>query len=146
MSILERGNIMRKKNFVITGILICVAVIGFGVFYYFNILPANKIINEVRKSEIINIDLNQIAEGNYIGEFSYNKSHCKVEVIVNDHKIEDIRILENGKTDHAKKAEAVIIKVIAEQKINVDVVSGATTTSKALLKAVESALSSGLKK
>jgi len=28
---------------------------------------------------------------------------------------------------------------------NVDVVSGATTTSKALLKAVESALSSGLK-
>jgi len=35
----------------------------------------------------------------------------------------------------------VIDKVIDEQKTNVDEISGATTTSKALLKAVESALS-----
>jgi uncharacterized protein with FMN-binding domain len=114
---------------------------GLGIFYFTNIAPANKIMNEVRNAEIKDIDLNEIADGKYTGEFSYNNTLCKVEVAVNNHRIEAINILENGTTKYAKKAEAVIDKVIDEQKTNVDEISGATTTSKALLKAVESALS-----
>ena len=67
-----------------------------------------------------------------------------MEVIVRDHRIEGINVLENGTSEYAKKAEGVIGRVIELNKANVDVVSGATTTSKALLKAVEAALSSGL--
>lgn len=137
---------MSKKVFIITSILICIAIIGFGAFYFYNIVPVNKILNEVRHAEIKDIDLSQIADGKYLGEFSYSKSRCEVEVAVENHRIADIKIIENGTNDRAKKAEAVISKVIDEQKINVDVISGSTTTSKALLKAVESALSSGLKK
>lgn len=135
---------MSKKTFRIIGILICIAIIGSGVFYLTNIAPANKILKEVRNAEIKDIDLNEVADGRYVGEFSYSKSRCKVEVIVEDHRIEAINILENGTNEHAKKAEAVISKVINEQKTNVDAVTGATTTSKALLKAVEAALSSGV--
>lgn len=137
---------MNKKIFTITSILICSAVIGFGVFYFTYIATNNRILEEVRNTEIKDIDLTQVADGDYIGDFSYSKSYCKVEVTVKNHKIEDIKILKNSKSAHGKKAEAVISKIIEEQKNNVDVISGATTTSKALLKAVESALSSGLAK
>jgi uncharacterized protein with FMN-binding domain len=137
---------MNKRVFTTIGILIGIALIGFAAFYFAYIAPANEVLNEVRNTEIRSIDLSQVADGKYLGEFSYSKSLCKVEVVVINHRIEDIKILENGKNDHAKKAESVISKVIAEQKTNVDVITEATTTSKALLKAVESALSSGLGK
>jgi uncharacterized protein with FMN-binding domain len=41
-------------------------------------------------------------------------------------------------------AEGVVKSILDQQKNDVDVVSGATTTSKALLKAVENALVKGL--
>jgi uncharacterized protein with FMN-binding domain len=135
---------MNKKNIKTIGILIFVVIIGFGVFYLTNILPANRVLEEVRNAEIKDIDLGKVADGRYAGEFSYSRTNCKVEVIVRDHRIEGINVLENGTSAYAKKAEGVISRVIEQNKTNVDVVSGATTTSKALLKAVEAALSSGL--
>lgn len=136
---------MSKKILIIISIILCIAA-GFGILYFTSILPANKVLLEVRNLEIRDIDLQQVADGKYNGEFSYSKTNCKVEVDVRNHKIESIAVLENGKTSYAKKAEAVVDKVIDEQKINVDIISGATTTSKALLKAVENALSSGVSK
>ena len=101
----------------------------------------NKLLYEVRNAEIKDIDLNEIADGKYTGEFSYGETRCMVEVIVKDHRIEAINVLECGTPEYASKAEAVLDSIIDKQKTNVDAVSGATTTSKALLKAVESALS-----
>lgn len=131
---------MSKRTFKIIGILICIAAVGFGIFYITTIAPANKVLKEVRNTEIKDIDLSKVADGSYLGEFSYNNTACRVEVVVGNHRIESIDILENGSTNYAKKAEGVVEKVISEQKTNVDVVAGATTTSKALLKAVEAAL------
>ena len=45
--------------------------------------------------------------------------------------------------EYAKMAEAVLDRVIEEQKITVDATTGATTTSLAFLKAVELALTTG---
>lgn len=135
---------MNKKIIKIIGILIFTVIIGFGVFYFTSILPANRVLKEVRNAEIKDIDLDRVADGSYAGEFSYSKTSCKVEVVVKNHRIEVINVLENGTGEYAKKAEGVIGKIIEQQKTNVDAVSGATTTSKALLKAVEAALSSAL--
>jgi len=135
---------MSKRTFKIIGILICIAAVGFGVFYITTIAPANRVLKEVRNAEIRDIDLSKVADGSYVGEFSYSNTTCRVEVVVGNHRIEAVNILENGSTDYAKKAEGVVEKVIAGQKTNVDAVSGATTTSKALLKAVEAALEEGL--
>jgi len=141
LNTLERGTKMSKKKYKMIGILICIAAIGFGVFYFTNIAPANKVLYEVRNAEIKDIDLNEIADGKYTGEFSYGETRCMVEVIVRNHRIEAINVLECGTPEYARKAEAVIDRIIDKQRTNVDAVSGATTTSKALLKAVESALS-----
>ncbi len=135
---------MSIRTMKILGILLCAALAGFGAFYFTVIAPNNKVLNEVRSAEIKAVDLSKVADGSYVGEFSYSRTTCKVEVVVAGHRIEAINILENGSTDYAKKAEAVTEKVITEQKTNVDGVSGATTTSKALLKAVVAALEKGL--
>ena len=52
----------------------------------------------------------------------------------------DIVILQNRGTRHAKQAAAVVAGIIQNQTPNVDAISGATTTSKAIMKAVENAL------
>ena len=51
-----------------------------------------------------------------------------------------IDVIKNRETEYAKKAEEVTKNIIRYQKLDVDVISGASTTSKALLKAVENAL------
>ncbi|WP_367270567.1 FMN-binding protein [uncultured Clostridium sp.] len=58
---------------------------------------------------------------------------------VNNNKIEDIELL-NHKNERGKPAEIIVNEVIKEQKITVDTVSGATNSSKVILKAIENAL------
>jgi len=67
-----------------------------------------------------------------------------VQVTVVSHQIKEIAIIKNRTARHAKMAEDIVKSILGQQKNDVDVVSGATTTSKALLKAVENALEKGL--
>lgn len=98
-------------------------------------------INETRNLQINKVDVSSLADGNYTGKYSYGKSSYEVSVTIKDKKIENIDVLKNRDSKFAKKAEGVLNKIVAEQRNDVEVVSGATTTSKALLKAVENALS-----
>ncbi|MDD3965878.1 MAG: FMN-binding protein [Candidatus Neomarinimicrobiota bacterium] len=102
----------------------------------------NNELDGVRKIAINAIDLSQIRNGNYRGNFSYGDFTCVVEEFVSNTRIETINILENRDSEYAKMAEGVAEKVLRRQGNDVDVVSAATATSKALLKAVENALRS----
>jgi len=83
------------------------------------------------------INLSRISDGSYSGNFAYGRFTYSVEVALEYHRIKNTRILDNGNSDKARKAEGVVPKVLAAQSIKVDTVSGATTTSKALLKATK---------
>lgn len=100
----------------------------------------------VRQMEIQDVDISNIGDGEYIGAYSYSGFEYEVKTIVNDHRIKDIVILHNRATKHAKRAEGVISEILEYQTPNVDAVSGATTTSKALMKAVENSLNGGKQK
>lgn len=89
---------------------------------------------------IRSVDLSRVADGTYEGSFAYGSFSYVVSVLVENGRIEDIDILTNRKTKHALEAEGVVSRVLSEQKTDVDAVAGATTTSKALLKAIENAL------
>lgn len=52
----------------------------------------------------------------------------------------DVYMLENRDGKYAKKAEKIIDEVLREQTLDVDVITGATRTSKAILKEIERAL------
>ncbi len=96
----------------------------------------------IRELKIDPIDLSSVADGSHDGEFSYGSFTYRVRVETRAGKIDSVSILDNRDTPHAKKAEGVVARVLAEQRVDVDAVSGATTTSKALLQAIASALHS----
>ncbi len=130
---------MKKKGMIFTVVFIIIFSIIFLIgIKYFQKIERYK--NQVEQITINEIDLSNIEDGTYYGSYNTIFVSAKVEVIVKDHKILDIKIIEhiNGK---GKPAETIINDVIKEQKLKVDIVSGATASSKVILKAIEEALS-----
>lgn len=93
----------------------------------------------VRDITFQGIDVSQIADGVYVGDCDVDFIYAKVEVTVQEGKITNIALLAH-KNDRGSTAETVIDKIVAEQKIQVDAVAGATNSSTVLKKAVENAL------
>ena len=98
----------------------------------------------VAELKIEKVNLDQIKDGIYDGSYQRDSIEAAVQVVVQSHQIEDVVILKGGVTKQGKRAELVVEKILEKQKNNVDVITGATITSKALLKAVESALEKGV--
>jgi uncharacterized protein with FMN-binding domain len=105
---------------------------------------SNAEVKAVRSMPINHVDLSKEKDGDYRGDFSYGGFTYEVQVSVANHLIKDITVVKNRTTRHAKMAEGVVKSILGLQKNDIDAVSGATTTSKALLKAVENALAKGL--
>lgn len=128
----------KKKGIIVAVSLLLVGLLAALVFLV--ILPETQY-NDIRQMTIQEVDLSKLEDGAYKGEYTYGHYTYYTEVQVTDHKIEGIKVSHDRDSAYAKAAEGVVASIIAEQKIDVDVVSGATTTSKAILKSVENALS-----
>lgn len=89
--------------------------------------------------EIKEINLTQIEDGKYIGRYEVFPVAVEVEVAILDHKISKIKIIEH-ENGQGGSAEVIIDKVIEKQSLEVDVIAGATYSSKVILKAIEDAL------
>lgn len=99
---------------------------------------AVKFIN-VPDIKVENVNLNDIKDGSYPGEYSAGPVKAIVRVHVTDNRIADI-IIEQHKNGLGKKAEKVIDAIKYKQSLDVEVVSGATLSSNVIRKAVEEAL------
>ena len=97
----------------------------------------------VRETTVDEINISDVPDGIYIGEYDVNFIYAKVEVTVQDGKITNIELLEH-KNERGKPAEAILGKMIDAQRINVDAVSGATNSSTVIKKAAENALKKGM--
>lgn len=97
-----------------------------------------------RALDIAAVDLNMIADGEYIGVCRNKLLLAVVKVEVNGHQIVDIEIIEH-KEAYMRQAEMIAGTVVDEQTLEVDAVSGATLTGDTVLKAVENALMQGVK-
>ena len=86
------------------------------------------------------VDLSGIKDGLYTGVYDSGRFSNKVEVAVKDHKIINIRLINDVTFSKPEIASEVFDRVIKKQDVAVDAVSGATVTSKAYLKAIENAL------
>jgi len=93
----------------------------------------------VDKIIIEDINLQNIKDGQYTGEYSMGPVKVVVLVRVQDHIIKDIEIIKHR---HGKgaAAEKITEDVVRKQSLQVDVVTGATASSKIILKAIENAL------
>jgi uncharacterized protein with FMN-binding domain len=81
-------------------------------------------------------------DGVYRGNYDLKGSPVRVilDVTVQDEKITAIKIIRHFCSPIGRKAERIIDQIIEKQDLGVDAVSGATGSSKAILKAVENAL------
>jgi uncharacterized protein with FMN-binding domain len=89
--------------------------------------------------DVGDVDLRNINDGSYRGEYSAGHVKAVVKVQVKDNRIIDIMI-EQHQNGLGKKAEKIIDEIISKQTLNVDVISGATLSSNVIRKAVEEAL------
>ena len=98
---------------------------------------------KIRNMPINKIELSALADGEYDGTADLENGRVCVRVTVKDHRITEIEDTEPRDSVYAKYARGVFGKIIKEQTPNVDAVTGATTSSKGFMKAVENALSEG---
>lgn len=87
------------------------------------------------------IEISQIADGTYLGK-SGGITGVKVEVTVERGKITRVEILKaRGGPKYKKKAiKEMPGRIIKAQSLRVDTVTGATKSSRSIIKAVENAL------
>ena len=86
-------------------------------------------------------DLTQKNDGIYRGFYDLSGTPTKVslDVHVQNNAIINIKIVEHSCSPIGKKAENIIGRIIEKQNLDIDVIGGATASSKAILKAVENA-------
>jgi uncharacterized protein with FMN-binding domain len=98
----------------------------------------------IKQITIEDVNLKEVKDGRYRGEHTANDLvKAVVEVEVKEHQIKEIKLIEHDNW-RGEKAEVMPNKVIKAQSLAVDTVSGATVSSKVILKAIEIALSKGI--
>ncbi|MBU3112552.1 FMN-binding protein [Clostridium lacusfryxellense] len=131
---------MSNRKKIILGV-VCVVILTAAIFggkYLISLQKYKKVTSEMK---IGSVDLSKVADGKYLGSCDVVYVGATVSVTVKDSKIIDI-VLVKHKTDKGKPGEAVTAEVIKEQSLQVDMITGATNSSKVILKSIENALNS----
>ena len=132
---------MSKKKVVLLVIMLLLLIgLVWGIIYLKSVSDYKQAVKETTFEEI---NISDIPDGVYIGEYDVNFIYARVEVTVQNGEITNINILEH-RHERGKAAEVIIDSIVDEQKIDVDAISGATNSSTVIKKAVENALKNGL--
>lgn len=126
----------RKRILLFTVIFLSLIGLAFTAVYLKSVADYKKAVKETTFSDL---DISNVPDGVYAGEYDVDFIYAKVEVTVQNGVITNIDILEH-KNGRGKSAEIVVDRIIEEQKIDVDAVSGATNSSTVIKKAVENAV------
>ena len=127
---------MKKK----IGLLSVLAVLACLGCIFFVMLNNEK--KEVTNLVFENVNMSDVEDGTYEGELSTALVSAKVRVTVRDKRIENIEILKHD-NGLGSKAESIVDEMIKRNTYDVDVVSGATYSSKVIENAVNQALVKG---
>ena len=130
---------MSKKKVVLFAVMLLVLIsLVWGIIYLKSVSDYKQAVKETTFEEI---NISDISDGVYIGEYDVDFIYAKVEVTVQNGEITNINILEH-RHERGKTAEVITDSIVDEQKIDVDAISGATNSSTVIKKAVENALKS----
>ena len=88
---------------------------------------------------IITPDLSKIADGAYQGNSKVGPVKVTLVVDMQGGAMSSIQLIEH-RNGRGKKAEVIVSRIIEAQSLDVDVISGASYSSKAILQAAEHAL------
>ncbi|WP_228727927.1 FMN-binding protein [Fusibacter ferrireducens] len=125
-----------KKVIKVVIVAILLATILYGGKYLLDVKAYKA---EMSEMTIDSVDFASLEDGVYQGSFDASLVSATVSVKVHSGNITEINLLEH-KFERGKPAEAILDTVIHEQSLDVDTVTGATNSSKTILKAMENAL------
>lgn len=128
---------MKKKHVILLIVLILIIGVIIAAVVVKSHLETN--LKQLVNLTISDVDLTKLEDGVYTGSYKSFPVAAEVKVIISNHKIERIELI---KHDNGQGASAEVIqgKVVEAQSLEVDIVSGATYSSKVILKAIENAL------
>jgi uncharacterized protein with FMN-binding domain len=132
----EKKNISIKKVVLFAGLGILLIALAFGINYYVTFLNYER---DVAAIKVQNVDLNSIEDGEYFGDCDVDFIRAKIRIVVQDHIITDLELLEHY-NDRGGAADALPARILKEQRIDVDVISGATASSHVIQEAIYNAL------
>ncbi len=127
----KRGKVIFTILGIIMGIVLITLIVG-GIYSWRFVSGSHKIM-------VGNVDLSKVPDGTYEGSYSFFHASSKVRVTVADHRITAIESLSsNGAAEN--DVPTLIQRIISQQSLQVDLVTGASVSQKVFLKAVENAL------
>ena len=140
LQIVESDEMRISKKRTVLFVIMFLLLVGFvlGILYLKSVADYRKAVKETTFEDI---NISDIPDGVYVGEYDVDFIYAKVEVTVQNGEITNINILEH-RNERGKTAEVIADSIVDEQKIDVDAISGATNSSTVIKKAVENALKS----
>jgi uncharacterized protein with FMN-binding domain len=126
----------RVKPVVLT--LCVLALICLGLLFWMR----NTAKEQLASMTYAEVDMALVTDGMYEGETNAGLVSVKVAVLVENHAIRDIRIVEH-QNGMGSAAESIVGAMVEKNDYEVDAVSGATLSSEAIKSAVSKALSTG---
>lgn len=147
MSGTQNDNIKVKGGKVIlVKIIAAVIIIALGVGIYFSanyFYQLREYKKRIAAISVSNVDLAKIPDSSYTGSYDAVMIAAKVRVNVLNHQINGIDLIYH-KNERGKKAEMILNEIKTAQSLKVDTITGATNSSKVILKAVQNALISAI--
>lgn len=119
-------------------VLICMSLI-MSIYIVLPLLPFSSEVLSIRNIDNLN-------DGIYTGKGIGFGGNLEIEVIINNKEIKNISIMEHSETTgYYEEVFKIMAKdIVATQNLNVEVISGATATSRGLLNSVKDAVSKSL--
>lgn len=128
-----------KKKLKWVGLIVLVVVVILGIAFAVFMKKSEENFEALMATSVQELDLTVLSDGFYTGAYNVFPIDVIVTVEVSAQKIVDIKI-DKHVNGQGKPAEVIIDSVINEQSLDVDMISGATYSSKVIIKAIEKAL------
>lgn len=125
-----------KKKYILILFLVFIGV-------YSGIKTIQSNLERLQDLEIANVDLTEVVDGTYTGSFKVFPITAEVKVTVKNHQITGVELLKH-QSGQGAPADKILDQIVEAQTLKVDVISGATYSSKIILKAVENSLNNAI--
>jgi uncharacterized protein with FMN-binding domain len=132
----QRRDQESRAERIVSAVVLAVVVLGVTM-----LTVSEGSLEKYRRMPIRDLSAAGIPDGTYEGNSTVGNSRYEVRVEVGDGRIVRISAPEGRRSVYVDYARGVFGKIIRDQTPNTDAITGATTTSKAYMKAVEDALS-----
>ncbi|MBQ4524251.1 MAG: FMN-binding protein [Lachnospiraceae bacterium] len=129
----------KKKKLWWHRVLTVIMAISIGSHIVTWVVDFNDYQQKVSNIVFKDMELANIKDGVYEGEYDAGYIYVRVEVEIRNNEIVSITLLEH-RNERGKPAESILDDVVAKQEIDVDAVSGATNSSNVIKKAIENAV------